>query len=214
MTPHWSHGDLEAGLDDLERFFTQLEEYRDLDAATLEAQIRVQLGRGEPKHYEQLHPDELEDLRSRLLFAALWQRKCRYFAGRPDCPLSAADGLGAQKAAAWITSFFPDEDLPSEGPQVLIDQTHRVGPSFWPDRARWFIAVLGGLDGMVMRRRFFDFYTEWLDEPHGEFTTDGAEFHRWMRAQRDGVDYTPVFDHQERHRLWGAAARRRFDAER
>jgi hypothetical protein len=46
MTPHWSRGDLEAGLDDLERFFTQLEEYRDLDAATLEAQIIVQLGVG------------------------------------------------------------------------------------------------------------------------------------------------------------------------
>jgi hypothetical protein len=198
MTPRWSRGDLDAGLDDLKAFFTQLEEYRDLDAATLEAHIRVQLGHGEPKHYEQLHPDELEDSRSRLLFSALGQRICRYFIGHPNCPLSAADPLGAQEAAAWITSFFPDEDLPPEGPQVLIDQTHRVGPSFWPERARWFIAVLGGLDGMLMRRRFLDYYTEWLDEPTGEFLTDLSEFHRWMRAQREGVDYTPVLDPYQR----------------
>jgi hypothetical protein len=198
MTPRWSRGDLDAGLDDLKAFFTQLEEYRDLDAATLEAQIRVQLGHGEPQHYEQLHHDELEDSRSRLLFSALGQRIHRYFSGQQNCPLSAADPLGAQEAAAWITSFFPDEDLPPEGPQVLIDQTHRLGPSFWPDRARWFIAVLGGLDGMLMRRRFLDYYTEWLDEPTGEFTTDRAEFHRWMRAKREGVDYTPVLDPYQR----------------
>ena len=95
-----------------------------------------------------------------------------------------------------ITSFLPDETLPPDAAQVLTDQT--PGHSMRPDGAPWCIAVLGGLDGMPMRRRFLDYYTRWLNKPKTDDPTDWGEFQRWMRAERDGIAYTPVIDPSQR----------------
>lgn len=56
--PRRSRRELEARLDDLERFFTQLDECRGLDPEDLEALIMVRSRRAEPKHYERLKSSE------------------------------------------------------------------------------------------------------------------------------------------------------------
>jgi hypothetical protein len=189
--PRRSRAELEANLDALHGFFTHLEQYRGLDAADLEAQILVQLGRGEPRHYERVNPEELKTARRRLLWTALWERKCRYFRAWPDRPLSAAKPRSPYEAAILITSFLPEETLPPDAAEMLTDQTPGRSPR--PD-APWCIAVLGGLDGMLMRQRFLDYYTRWLNKPETDDATDWGEFQRWMRAERDGIAYTPVIN--------------------
>jgi hypothetical protein len=51
--PHRSRAELEARLDFLQQFFTQLDEFRGLDAEDCEALIMVQARRAQPKHYEE-----------------------------------------------------------------------------------------------------------------------------------------------------------------
>jgi hypothetical protein len=56
--PHRSRAELEARLDFLQEFFTQLAEYRGLDGEDCEALLWVKARRAEPRHYERLESSE------------------------------------------------------------------------------------------------------------------------------------------------------------
>ena len=56
--PPRSRAELDARLDFLRQFFTQLDEYRGLDPEDLEALIMVRAERGQPRHYERLQLSE------------------------------------------------------------------------------------------------------------------------------------------------------------
>jgi len=70
--PHRSRAQVEARLDFLQQFFTQLAEYRGLDPEDLEALIMVRMRRDEPKHYERLKSSEAGRAALRRLRPGTW----------------------------------------------------------------------------------------------------------------------------------------------
>lgn len=178
-------------LDALHRTFTMLDKLGTKTGDDLAADWMIGFGLGEPEHYERLYPELLEEMRSGLLRPALWQRVHRYFHGSPAHPLSIEDPLGAIEAATWITSFFPEEPLPREGPDVLRQHVHHWNHHYH-ERARVRVALLGDFEGTLMRTRFQSYYDAWLDrDRRNNDQTDWAKFHRLMRAERDSRDSHP-----------------------
>jgi hypothetical protein len=56
--PHRSRAELEAQLDSLQEFFSQLDMYRGLDPEECEALHWVMVRRAQPRHYERLESSE------------------------------------------------------------------------------------------------------------------------------------------------------------
>ena len=72
----------------------------------------------------------------------------------------------------------------------------------WRSHARIVVAALGGYHGTSIRERFVDHYEHWMSGTYrDDDPSELAEFWRWMRAERDGLPYTPEFNGTKRYHI-------------
>ncbi len=156
--------DLTRRLDDLVASATVIQDFNGLEADVLAPRPMYSHGIAGPTQFEQLFPEQLEEIRQGLLPAALTLRSQRDTHVHPRTPQEWAAPLGEDPVLPWITASSRTR-IYHLTPRMRSRTWCAASTDYWRKKGLRAIAVLGSLDGMRMRQRFRTYFDERLDAP-------------------------------------------------